>query len=137
MAAILQVMTPKYFAVAASFLVGIALAAWAWAWFRRPEPQLSAKRHFEFVLSPGDTPSRIHFDVRDAHVVEIDPTGTLILRVKVQQVWHVRPHAYQTVANTRHEIDVRFAIDEHGDVRFVLGPYDPSLPLVIDPIVKE
>jgi len=131
-------MRPKYLATAASLLVGIALAAWMWAGFRRPEPRpLLAKPHFEFVLSPGDTPSRIHFDLRDAHVVEIDPTGTLILQVKVQETWHVRPHAYQTFANARHEVDVRFAIDEHGDVRFVLGPYDPSLPLVIDPIVKQ
>jgi hypothetical protein len=129
-------MTTKQIAIGMSILAGMGLGAWAPAHFATVDRTPESRPNYEFVVSPGESPSRIRFDVRDAQVVEVDPAGTLVLRVNTQGVWRVHPHAYQTIANTHREVAVRFAQDEHGDVRFVSGPYDTNLPLVINPTVN-
>lgn len=44
--------------------------------------------------------------------------------------------AYQDINGQRHAVPVSYALNSTGQVSFVLGAYDPSQPLVIDPILS-
>jgi hypothetical protein len=119
---------------------------------------------YDFVVAPGADPSAIALDVaavsdRRTAVgtppLQIADDGDLIIPTGDGEVRFHKPVAYQeapsetgnskfetrhTLARhsslvTRHSIDGRFTLDAENRVRFALGPYDRSEPLVIDPVL--
>jgi hypothetical protein len=86
-----------------------------------------------FVVAPGGDASVLPLTVAGAHLIEIDRTGTLLVhngeRVRRQRP----PRAYQDIDGRRRDVSVRFGIAAAGDVRLEVGPYDRTLPLVIEP----
>jgi len=86
----------------------------------------------EFVVAPGADPRRIRFAVRGATVVRLDADGDLVLETPLGSFEDARPIAYQERDGARVEIDAAFALDG-TQVAFTLGPFDPTLPLVLDP----
>ena len=45
------------------------------------------------------------------------------------------PEAYQETGSGRRPVEVKFDLRGDGIVGFIVGSYDPELPLVIDPLV--
>ena len=86
-----------------------------------------------FVVAPGADPSPLPIAIEGANLIEIDRTGALLVhrgpRVRRQH----RPRAYQDIGGRRQDVNVRFDIAATGDPRLVVGPYDRSAPLVIEP----
>jgi len=87
---------------------------------------------YRFVVAPGDDARQVHLDFPDARMVEIDRTGRLTVETRTRDTRLARPRAYQSVDGVRRAIDVRFEIDPLGVVRFVVGAYDRSRPLVLE-----
>jgi hypothetical protein len=90
-----------------------------------------ARLEYDFVVKPGANPARIALDVRGKGALRVDRAGNLIAGRRVAQL---RPVAYQSVGSARRPVRVRFAVTGRT-VRFRLGSYDPSRPLVIDPVL--
>jgi hypothetical protein len=86
-----------------------------------------------FVVAPGDDPSAISLPVEDAHLIEIDRTGTLLVHIGPRVKRQPPPRAYQDIDGRRRDVSVRFDIAATGDPRLVVGPYDRTFPLVIEP----
>jgi hypothetical protein len=84
------------------------------------------------VIAPGDDPSALPLPVEDAHLIEVDRNGALLVH-SGDRVRRQKPHAYQDINGRRQDVSVRFDITAAGDPRLVVGTYDRTRPLVIEP----
>ncbi len=104
---------------------------------------------YDFVVAPGADPSVIELVFENVQDVVIED-GALILRTPSGEVRQQRPVVYQdeatkvprssvmpaVAAASPHEVAGRFEQTGPHSIRFSLGEYDPTRPLVIDPIVE-
>ncbi|MCG3116314.1 MAG: SBBP repeat-containing protein [Candidatus Manganitrophus sp. SA1] len=91
---------------------------------------------YDFIVSPGADPDVIQLGFQGAEKVEIDRQGDLILHIKGETVRMHRPVIYQEGKAGRETVSGRYFLEEKRRVRFALGRYDRSRPLVIDPILS-
>ena len=91
-----------------------------------------------FFLAAGARPQRIHLIYEGALAARIGGEGELVLRTAGGELTADRPVAYQVVKGERLAVDCRYELLARAagapTVGFVLGKYDPELPLVIDPV---
>ncbi len=90
---------------------------------------------YDFDVAPGADPDQIRLQARGAQAVTLDAQGNALLHTVAGDVELKRPVAYQEFAGNQHPVESSFQIDKAGLLRFHLGSYDRSRPLVIDPIL--
>lgn len=90
---------------------------------------------YDYVVAPGADPSAIRVQFTGAERMAIVDQGDLLLRVAQRDVRQLRPVAYQRIGNVRREIPVRYELTADGAVGFELGDYDPTVSVVIDPVL--
>ncbi len=90
---------------------------------------------YDFVLHPGADPQTIEFEVGGAETVRIDPSGDLVLHAFGDLVRWNAPQLYQDADGTRLRVKGGFELNGRR-VRFRVGEYDRSRPLVIDPALS-
>jgi hypothetical protein len=89
---------------------------------------------YDFVLDPGADVADIALTYTGTDRLELTGQGDLILHVGSEQVTQHAPFTYQVVGGARVEVPSSYVVD--GDqVSFAVGSYDPTLPLVIDPVL--
>jgi hypothetical protein len=89
---------------------------------------------YDFVVSPGADPSAIRMLIEGAERVRVDETGDLVLEVGGGEIRQRAPAIYQDGPAGRERVPGGYAV--HGDtVTFVVGAYDPTRPLVVDPVI--
>ena len=69
----------------------------------------------------------------------LDESGNLHFSTNAGQVLLLRPVAYQQLPNgqgTRNQVKSRYQLAANGDISIVLGQYDRSLPVTIDPVLQ-
>ncbi len=95
------------------------------------------KLEFDFEVAPGADASRIALRYSGFGAPEIDPDrGDLVFRSPVGEIRQHRPVIYQRVAGKTKLVDGAYVTRDDGTVGFQLGPYDPTLELVIDPVIS-
>jgi len=96
----------------------------------------------EFIVHPGADPAQIRLAYRGATAVEPDGSGGIRISTPHGDLIDEAPVAYQEGDGQRNEVAASFAQQGCGQAQgsdkacgltFQIGPYDPSLPLVIDP----
>lgn len=90
---------------------------------------------YDFVVGPGADPRRIQFRVEGAKRTRLDAEGNLVLEVAGGEIVHRAPVVYQEENGRRQTIAGRYVLRRGGEVRFAVGRYDRSRPLVIDPVL--
>ena len=90
---------------------------------------------YELLLSPGARVEDIQFRFDGADSVALTETGGLRIATPAGDLLDDPPVTYQMVEGHRKLVSSRFVISEDGDVRFDVGTYDDSAPLVIDPSI--
>lgn len=85
---------------------------------------------YDLVVAPGADPSRIALAFHGARPV-LEKDGSLLLAGRIRQK---PPVAYQIAGGRRVPVASRYVV-RGGLVRIETGAYDPSLPLVIDPVI--
>jgi len=116
---------------------------------------------YDFVVAPGADPGAIALGVEaDAQPetgssklaigfpksggVRVDSNGDLVVPIEDREVRLHKPVVYQsgpgngertTSQGRRTPIEGHYALDAENHVRFELGPYDHSRPVVIDPVL--
>ncbi len=88
---------------------------------------------YDFEVGAGADPGGIALRLSGASHVEIDGQGNLVAQVPGGKLLWRKPVAYQVLGGTQREIEAGFVLQSSGQVRFAVGPYDSSRPLVIDP----
>jgi hypothetical protein len=89
-----------------------------------------------FVVNPGAKASRIRMKVDGGKPLKVNGDGELVATTGLGDVTFSRPLAYQDIAGARHYVDVAYEVK--GDrYRFLLGRYDATRPVVIDPLLQS
>lgn len=119
-----------------------AIAGYAQVRFREVYPGIDllyygreGQLEYDFVVAPGADPGRIRLSLAGADRIELDSSGALLLETGAVRVRWDEPYCYQSVGGVRREVDGSYRRLEDGTFDFRLGPYDESLPLVIDPVL--
>jgi VCBS repeat protein len=88
---------------------------------------------YDFIVHPGARPETIRVDVKGTSV-RINQDGDLVYGDGTRVLLR-KPVAYQTIDGRRRDVIVAYDRRKSGRYGFTVGPYDRSVPLVIDPIV--
>jgi hypothetical protein len=91
---------------------------------------------FDFIVAPGASASPIRLGVLGADHIASDDSGNLVLASTPGNVLLRKPVAYQEKDGVRQPVEVLFVQHAARQVSFVLGNYDHSRELVIDPSVS-
>jgi hypothetical protein len=94
------------------------------------------KLEYDFVVSPGADPSAIRLSFDGARSVMINESGDLVLSLASGEVVLKAPVAYQEKNGKHVEVESHYVKGDLGLVAFMVGSYDKSMPLVIDPVLS-
>jgi hypothetical protein len=89
----------------------------------------------EYHVAPGADPNLIRLRYRGETVPRIRPDGSLVIGVPGAELIDSPPFAYQDIG-MRVPVAAAYRVFADGTVGFALGAYDPSRPLVIDPVMN-
>ncbi|MBQ7735826.1 MAG: gliding motility-associated C-terminal domain-containing protein [Bacteroidales bacterium] len=96
--------------------------------------QSASHLKYEFTVAPGASPSQICMDYDGIDNLVVSK-GNLIVSTSVMQVVELQPFAYQEDANgLRETVPCRYKVNRRR-LTFEVGSYDPTRPLVIDPVL--
>ena len=90
---------------------------------------------YDFVVAPGADPGLVTLAFEGARDVHIDARGELVLGVEGGEVRQHKPVVYQEVAGVKQEVAGRYVMKGTRQVGFRVAAYDPSRPLIIDPVL--
>jgi hypothetical protein len=88
---------------------------------------------YDFRLAPGADPNRIRMLLGGARKLKLVDGGDLLITAANGEIAFHKPVVYQEVDGKRKSIDGRFRLLARNRAGFVLGKYDRSRELVIDP----
>ncbi len=102
----------------------------------------SGRLEYDFVVAPGANPTAIALAVgaepprahRDAPL-QIAADGDLVIPTESGEVRFQKPLIYQESSGGRREIPGGYVLKGAREVAFKVGAYDPTRPLVIDPVL--
>jgi hypothetical protein len=88
-----------------------------------------------YHLAAGADPAQVRVAWQGAGSVAVTAEGRLAVTTPVRSFEEDAPKAFQDIDGRRVPVEVAYDLDGAGTYGFRLGAYDPSRPLVIDPIV--
>jgi uncharacterized repeat protein (TIGR01451 family) len=92
---------------------------------------------YDFIVSPGADPAAIRLAFEGGARVRRDATGDLVLAVEGGEMRLSRPLVYQEIDGVRRDVAGEFILGPKGDVGIHVAAFDPSRPLVIDPVLTS
>ena len=90
---------------------------------------------YDFAVAPGTDPGVIRLAFAGVGSMSVAPDGSLILPTAAGDLRQEAPAAYQEIDGSRRPVTSAFRLSPDGQVGFSIGAYDPSYPLVIDPVL--
>ncbi len=109
--------------------------------YENPYPGIAVRLYFDqnkprydIVVQPGADPSQVAFKIEGAENAKINDNGSLELQTPYGTIEEQGLVAYQVQNRTKTQIACRMSL-EGNHLRFDPGQYDPSKPLVIDPLI--
>jgi hypothetical protein len=90
---------------------------------------------YDFNLAVGADPSLIVLRFTGARAISTNSQGELVVKLQAGEIIQHAPVAYQLVDGTRRPVAAAYQILDACTVKFALGNYDRSQPLVIDPVL--
>lgn len=95
-----------------------------------------ANHKSQFLVAPGADPSRIAMRYLGVEALELGPDGSLVIKTATDTFIETAPKLYQETLFGLREVKGNFLLEaSNHTVRISVGPYDRSLPLVIDPYI--
>jgi uncharacterized repeat protein (TIGR01451 family) len=90
---------------------------------------------YDFVVAPGADPARIALVFKGTDDVSVRSDGALELRTGAGHIRQHPPVLYQKIRGRRSSVEGNVALE--GDrISFRVGAYDPTRPLIIDPVLE-
>ncbi len=90
---------------------------------------------YDFSVAPGADPRAIALDFQGQTSMQVDAQGNLVLHTAGGDVVEHAPVVYQEINGAREAVSGAYVLQGDHQVGFQVGAYDPSQPLVIDPIL--
>jgi hypothetical protein len=88
---------------------------------------------YDFVVAPGTDPGSIGLRFHSRNELTVDVNGDLLLQA--EGLRFQKPRVFQDSDGTRKDVDGRYDLIAGNMIRFAVGDYDQSKPLVIDPVL--
>jgi len=96
------------------------------------------KSQYDFIVQPNADASQIELDFAGADSINIDSeTGDLLINTAAGTIKQSSPFSYQQTNGAKYAIASSYELTGTTSVRFRLGEYDRSKPLVIDPALNN
>ncbi len=89
-----------------------------------------------FTVEPGADPSRIRMNMAGAQSLRINEAGALVVETGLGEVTFTPPEAFQEQDGVRHALRAAYILHDR-QYGFWLDGYDPTLPVVIDPLLQS
>jgi hypothetical protein len=88
-----------------------------------------------FTFQPGSRVDRVRLGLAGAHSLQIDAAGALVAETENGEVRFTPLLAYQESRGARRSVSATYVLSgsRYG---FRIGPHDPSLPVVVDPLLQ-
>ena len=90
---------------------------------------------YDLEVRPGADPHLIRLQVESSEGIHLDGRGRLLARLKEGQVVQQAPFIYQGTGTRPQPVGGSYRLLDSRVFGFEVALYDPSLPLVIDPLV--
>jgi len=90
---------------------------------------------YDFRVAPGSDPAQAELEFDGAKQLELKD-GALVIRGEGSSVRLEAPRVYQEIAGRQQPVEGSFALRGPNRAGFVLGAYDRSRELVIDPVLS-
>jgi hypothetical protein len=90
---------------------------------------------YDFAVAAGADPHNIKLSFRGADKIDVNPTGELILHTKTGDLHMHKPVIYQQINGVHKPVNGGYVLKKDQSVCFQVAAYDPTLPLVIDPVL--
>ncbi|MFN8393017.1 MAG: SBBP repeat-containing protein [Bdellovibrionota bacterium] len=91
---------------------------------------------YDFIVAPGGNPADIRLQFENVSAITVDPTGALSLETPCGTLRQHRPTVYQSIDGERRAVSGAYEIAGGNTARFIIGEYDHTKQLVIDPVVS-
>lgn len=95
----------------------------------------NGRPRYDLLVAPAGDPGAVRFRIAGATYTHTTSEGELAIGTSMGEIVQRDLVAYQTVAGARRRVACRFIAAEDGVVRFDVGAYDRTKPLVIDPLL--
>src|SRR5207247_10634580 len=90
---------------------------------------------YDFIVNTNADPKQITIELSGADRLEVDQDGSLVAHLPGGAVRWQKPFAYQQTDAGRREISAKFVLKKKRQAGFQLAAYDPTRPLIIDPLL--
>lgn len=90
---------------------------------------------YDLIVAPGADPSLVRMTFKGHEGLRIASDDSIAITTSLGAVYHRGLMAFQGNGQARREVPVRFRVLDHNTVGLMVGAYDRSKPLVIDPLV--
>ena len=90
---------------------------------------------YDFIVAPNGDPDRIRLQFAGVETMSVDAAGSLVLGGPMGELRQPAPVVYQEVDGDRRTVSGSYVVDGADQIRFQLGDYDRTRPLVIDPVL--
>jgi hypothetical protein len=90
---------------------------------------------YDIVVAPGADPRRVRLAFDGARGLSVDEHGDLTIRTATGRLTHRKPLTYQEVEGRKQVIASRYVLKAGKQIGFEVSAYDPTRPLVIDPVL--
>jgi hypothetical protein len=90
---------------------------------------------YDIIAEPFADISQLIINFEGSEGISINEEGELLIETSIGTVKHGSIYAYQVIDGQKNEVDCRFEINSENTVCFNIGDYNPTLALVIDPLV--
>ena len=94
-----------------------------------------SRLEYDFIVHPNSAVEQIQLAFGDTDNVSVDESGDLVLTLDDHNLRYKKPVIYQDVRDQRVAIEGRYHLIDKNTVGFIVGQYDPEIPLIIDPIL--
>jgi hypothetical protein len=98
---------------------------------------IQGQLEYDFFLHPGAQPKVIAISFQGAKGIDLNHTGELVLEAGKGRVFFHKPVAYQLDGEQRQSVPAHYRMIGKNQVGFVIGSYDSSKPLIIDPALAD
>lgn len=90
---------------------------------------------FDLRLAPHARPDQIKLQFSGTQGISLALNGDLVLATGSDKLINHKPVAYQIVDGKQIPVEAAYVLGKNQEVSFSIGKYNPTLALVIDPIV--
>lgn len=103
------------------------------AWYGNAENELE----YDFIVKPNADYQQIQLKFSGGKSLRIDENGDLLIKTKYGKTTQRKPFTYQNIDGEKQEVESRYELVGKNKVKFVVGEYDKSKDLVIDPTLLK